>query len=269
MVRAVNSPQAATFTFIITPPFWRQWWFQLLVVTGAGVLLYVWHTSRLSRQLALERVRSRIATDLHDDIGASLSRVAMMSEVLKTQTDGKDLDYHGMLGDIAETSRSLIASMSDIVWSIDPRHDNLRDLVARLRAFGFDVLEPRGIRWSFQAAEEALGQKLSPDQRRQLFLIFKEAIHNIARHSRATKATLRLAVERQWVLGEIEDDGCGCVPDRGAGLGIHSMQVRAAKLGGTFEMMACPQGGTRATLRFPLRGEKRIDMRLRFPGGAG
>jgi signal transduction histidine kinase len=189
---------------------------------------------------------------LHDDVGASLSRMAMMSEALKTQKDRADPDSQRVLGDIAETSRSLIASMSDIVWSIDPRHDNLRDLVARLRAFGFDMLEPCGIRWSFDAPEDALGQKLSPDQRRQLFLIFREAIHNIARHSRARNATLRLIVENQSILGEVEDDGCGYSSKSDSGLGIRSMQARAAEIGGTFEVAVRPQGGTRATLRFPL-----------------
>jgi signal transduction histidine kinase len=204
----------------------------------------------------MERVRSRIAADLHDDIAASLSRTAMLSEALKIRMSAPDADSQRILTDIAENSRSLIESMGDIVWSIDPRHDHLGDLVARLRAFGFAVLEPRGIRWTFEAAEEALGETLSPDQRRQTFLIFKEAIHNIARHSHATEAVLRVSVEGQWLLGRIEDNGCGCAADVGAGLGIRSMRARAAQLGGLLEVDSQPDRGTRVILRFHLRGRK-------------
>ena len=128
----------------------------------------------------------------------------MISEVLKIQPGSANLDSSRMLGEIADTARSLVEDMSDIVWSIDPRRDKLGDLIARLRAFGFSVLEPRGIRWTFEVPEESLSRRLSPDQRRQLYLILKEALHNIARHSQAATAAVRIGFDGRWLRGEID-----------------------------------------------------------------
>ncbi|MBL8220701.1 MAG: hypothetical protein JNL62_15830 [Bryobacterales bacterium] len=255
-VRAISpegrmSPEAKV-EFLIAPPFWRRWWFLLAVCAGAGTLLFLWHRARLDRHVAIERVRSRIATDLHDDIGASLSRIAMMSEVLKCHEGGDHPVPAGALGEIAETARGLIDDMSDIVWAIDPRRDTLRDLAARLRAFGFAVLEPCGIRWTFEPPDEALSRTLSPGQRRQLYLILKEAIHNIARHSRASHASLRIGFDRRGLWSDLEDDGCGYRPGGPKGMGILSMHARAAQLGGRLEVEPRPEGGTRVLLRIPL-----------------
>jgi len=169
---------------------------------------------------------------------------------------GADDESQRMLAEMAESSRALVDGMSDIVWSIDPRRDNLGDVVARLRAFGSDVLESRGIAWTCEGPSEALHQHLTPDQRRQLYLIFKEAIHNIARHSHARNVTLRIAVEDDEVRGEIRDDGRG-VPSKGSeGLGMVSMRRRCSRLGGDFRISARPEGGTQATLNFPLVARK-------------
>ncbi len=257
-VRAINAeglPSAApaSFAFTIEPPLWRRWWFEAIL---AGVLMglsYLWYGFRLNRQLALERVRSHIATDLHDDIGASLSRIAVVSEVVKERVTAADGDSRRMLADVAETSRALVDGMSDIVWSIDPRRDHLADVVARLRAFGSDVLEPRGIRWACEDNSGDARQNLSPDQRRQFYLIFKEAIHNIARHSSAANVVLRIGVRDNYLSGEIEDDGCGIPSGPRAGLGLDSMRARAGRLGGRFEIHSRHEGGTRVTLRFPLK----------------
>lgn len=256
-IRAVSpegslSARPARVRFHIAPPVWQRWWF-LLAAAAAGVsLISFWHRSRLERHLAIERVRSRIATDLHDDIGASLSRIAMMSEVLKIQPGSENVESSRMLGEIADTARGLVEEMSDIVWSIDPRRDTLGDLVARLRAFGFGVLEPRGIGWTFEAPEAALSRRLSPDQRRQLYLILKEALHNVARHSQAAHASVRIGFDGRSLVVMIEDDGRGYSPGGPQGLGIRSMRERAGLLRGELDVEARPAGGTRVSLRFPL-----------------
>jgi signal transduction histidine kinase len=206
----------------------------------------------MERQLALERVRSRIATDLHDDIGASLSRIAVMSEAVKNRVSPEDSDSKRMLAEMAESSRLLVGGMSDIVWSIDPRRDHLGDVVSRLRAFGSDVLEPRGIRWVCEGPSDPLDQTLSPDQRRELYLLFKEAIHNIARHSQARNVFLRITREDSRLSAHIEDDGRGVPFGAKSGLGFASMQGRAARLGGELRIDGRPEGGTRAALSFPL-----------------
>ena len=253
LVRAANSERApATFAFSISPPPWRRWWFQggaAALILGVG---YLGHRTRLDRQLALERVRSRIATDLHDDIGASLSRIAVISEALKHRVSPADGDSQRMLAEMAENSRLLVDGMSDIVWSIDPRRDHLRDVVARLRAFGSDVLEPRGIRWTCEGPSDTMDRSLSPDQRRELYLIFKEAIHNIARHSHAQNVSLRVSIENNYLRANLQDDGRGVPAGIERGLGISSMRARAERLRGKFVIETRPEGGTQAAVEFPL-----------------
>ncbi len=257
LVRAVSADTSgdappASFAFTIAPPPWRRWLFE----TGiAGLLLAIAcaaHRLLLERRLALERLRSSIATDLHDDIGASLSRIAAITEAVKSRVACSDTDSHRMLSTIAETSRETVGAMSDIVWSIDPRRDDLGDVIARIRAFGSDVLEPRGIQWNCEGPPETFDHTLLPEQRRQFFLICKEAIHNIARHSRAQNVMLRIVLQGNAVRCDIQDDGCGLSFGDREGLGVGSMHRRAASLGGEFRISPRPEGGIQATLHFPL-----------------
>ena len=185
----------AVFAFSILQPFWRTWWFQLACAVALAVVAYSIHTQRLHNQLAIERVRSHIAMDLHDDIGASLSRISVISEALKSRLQKGDEDVQRMLNDIAGSSRRLVKDMGDIVWSLDPRRDQMGELASRLRAFGSDLLETRGVEWAVEAPLEELHRRVPLDVRRQLYLVFKEGIHNIGKHSDAKKATLRLQLQ--------------------------------------------------------------------------
>jgi signal transduction histidine kinase len=267
-VDAVASAQPAFFSFNILRPIWQRWWFVTLTVlfaAGAAALLYQYRVNRL---LELERVRTRIATDLHDDIGASLSRVAILSEVVKQQSDGHNERSTRMLTEISDSARSLVDSMSDIVWSIDPRRDDLQSVVRRVRQFAADVLEAQGIKWNLQAAPEFEQVKLKPEQRRHLFLIFKEALTNIACHAGCTNVLLRLTIARRHLSAEISDDGSGFVvvsssapvTDGRGGHGVENMQARAAQLGGRLEINSTPGAGTRLTLTMPLVEQHGMNM---------
>jgi ligand-binding sensor domain-containing protein/two-component sensor histidine kinase len=252
----------ATVAFTIRRPFWQRGWFILLAAAVVGLVIYAGHRLRVSRLIELERVRMRIATDLHDDIGSSLSRMAILSEVVKQQVGGAAHESLPLLSEMAESSRSLLDAMSDIVWSIDPRRDDLSDLALRIRQFASDVLEAKQIRWDLQIPQEFARVRLSPDQRRQLFLIFKEAITNIARHARCRTALLRVMVAHQQLTAEIHDDGCGFDASNnepmpattgGGGNGLKNMRQRAAQVGGRFEIESAPGRGTALRLTIPLR----------------
>lgn len=243
----------AEFAFTITSPPWQRWWFQGGIAALLLAAAYFILSLRMERRIALERVRSGIATDLHDDIGASLSRIAVMSEALKSRVSPEDDDSKRMLADMAESSRSLVNGMSDIVWSIDPRRDHVGDVVARLRAFGSDVLEPCGIHWTCEGPSDILDRTLSPNQRRELYLIFKEAIHNIERHAGASNVVLKITCDGNRVSADIQDDGRGVSSGNGSGLGLSSMQARAQRLRGEILISSRSEGGTRASLTFPLK----------------
>src|SRR6185503_2458770 len=200
---------------------------------------------RLAQLLKVERVRTRIATDLHDDIGASLSRMAILSEVVKQQTASGDGDESaGLLSDIAESARGLVDSMGDIVWSIDPRRDDVQSVVRRIRQFASDVLEAKGIDWDLRVPPEVEGLKLGPDERQHLFLIFKEAVNNVVQHGEGAKSvSMSMSIEGRQLVGVVKDDGCGFIPQgpdverskgRG-GNGLPNMRERAAQLRGQLE----------------------------------
>ncbi len=245
----------AQLPFIIKPHFWQRWWFMLLVVAGMGGLAFAWHRHELERRLELERVRARIAADLHDDLGANLTRVVILSEVAQRQTNSDNREVGERLSEIADTARGLADSLSDLVWSINPLRDDVPSLLNRLREFASDVLESQGIAWSLTTSESIEGMPLMPEQRWQLFLIAKEAIHNAARHSGCTSVALQLQAADGWATVSITDDGCGLPREQPAhetGNGLANMRKRAKALGGEVAVGTEPGGGVRVELRFPL-----------------
>lgn len=247
-----SSGEPASIKFSILEPFWRALWFQLACAIAIAGLAYWMRTRRLQQQLAIERVRSHIAMDLHDDIGAGLSRISVIGEALKGRLRDGDGDVQRMLDDIAGSSRQLVADMGDIVWSLDPRRDRIGDLVSRLRAFGSDLLEMRGVAWTVDGPAESLHRNLSPALKRQFYLVFREGIHNAAKHSGAGRVTLRLWLQDGSLWGELTDDGCGRTPGSTPGAGIPSMRERVKQLGGVLEIDTPPGGGTSIRIQVPL-----------------
>jgi ligand-binding sensor domain-containing protein/signal transduction histidine kinase len=257
----IVSEAPAIVSFKILSPIWLRWWFIAIVVTVISFAAYLAYRYRIARLLEIERVRTMIATDLHDDIGAGLSRMAVLSEVVKRQTQADHSESVDMLTDIADSARGLVDSMSDIVWSIDPRKDDLNNVASRIRQFASDVLEARGIDWEFKASDEIGNIKLPAEQRRHLYLILKEAINNVARHSGCRKAAVEIRIAHDRLISSIRDDGRGFAiestdgtPANGlGGNGLRNMQSRALQLGGQLDVVSRPGGGSHLTLIIPLR----------------
>ena len=243
----------ALVSFTIRPPLWRRGWFLCLAAAMLMASAYMLHRYRVARLLELERVRTRIATDLHDDVGASLSQVAILSEVTREQIRRGSPGALDTAGQIAETARSMLDSMSDIVWSIDPRRDDLSSLVQRVRRFASDVLDGRGIPWSFDAPDDLAGVYLSPEQRRQVYLVLKEAIHNAARHAGADRVAIRISVAERRLNGSVADNGSGIRESNcQQGYGLTSMKTRVADLGGVLRIDSRPGEGTEVGFHVPL-----------------
>jgi two-component sensor histidine kinase len=267
LVRAINadgvvSGEPASIAFTIVPPVWQRWWFiglVVLLVVALTHFIYKYHTRRL---IELERVRTRIATDLHDDIGASLSKIAILSDVA-----GQELSTAGEspvaapLAQIADTSRDCVDAMSDIVWAINPQRDHLSDLTYRMRRFAEDLLDAKDIDFTVRSTLDEKDITLGADLRREVYLIFKECVNNLARHSGCHNAELTFSINGPWLIVSITDDGCGFKVEepltngRGAGMGGHglsSMERRAKALGGSFKINSEPDRGTTITLKVPL-----------------
>jgi len=279
LVRAVNadgvvSKEPASIAFTIVPPVWQRWWFLALVVlalVAATHLIYRYHTRRL---IELERVRTRIATDLHDDIGASLSKIAILSDVAGQQVATmRDSPVAGPLVQIADTSRDCVDAMSDIVWAVNPQRDHLSDLTYRMRRFAEDLLDAKGIEFSIQSSLDERDVHLGADLRREVYLIFKECINNLVKHSGCTEAAVTFSISGPWLAISISDNGKGFEPgSNGAsgsmgGHGLTSMQRRAQALGGSLTIDSRIGSGTSITLRVPLRSRSRWRLWPTYPNG--
>ena len=236
------SREPATVAFTVLPPLWRTWWFGILCLACTGAAAYGLHRYRVKQLLAVANVRTRIATDLHDDIGASLSQIAILSEV--AQREGAGSQEHDPLPAIAGISRQVVDAMSDIVWAIAPEHDRLSNLTYRMRRFAADLLSAQGMQLEFRTGVAEHDLKVGAHVRRELYLIFKEAIHNVARHSGASRVEVALEREGSLLYLRVRDDGRGFDPDgEYEGRGLRNIRARVDSLGGKVRFeSAQPQG---------------------------
>jgi ligand-binding sensor domain-containing protein/signal transduction histidine kinase len=254
-VRAVTadgeSGPAATAAFTILRPLWQRWWMRLLFFALVSALFYSIYRYRLARLLEVERLRTRIATDLHDDIGSSLSQIALLSEVARGWPAEQEREKP--LADIAQLSRDLVDSMSDIVWAIDPEQDRLGDLTHRMRRFANDLFSRDGVELHLDLPGDNQDQQIAADIRRQVFLIFKETLHNALRHSGCTSLAARLSVAGGFLALSVTDNGRGFEPGKSSrGHGLTSMRSRAAAFRGALTVDTAPGRGTVVSLRIPL-----------------
>jgi len=254
-VRAISADgvsPSATVTFRVYGPIWKRAWFLALAVTLLAAFGYALYRWRLARHLEIERVRLRIAADLHDDVGSSLSRIAILSDVASREVDaGRPIVER--LEEIAQAARNLVDTAGDIVWSIDPRRDDLDSLIARFRRFIGDMLDAKAIAWTLAVPPDAGRLKLSPEQRRQLFLLLKESVHNVVRHAGCRTVAISIRYADRAVLATVRDDGRGFVPTpspRGGGLA--NMRARVAAAGGEVDVESAPGRGTRVRIRMPI-----------------
>jgi len=256
-VRAVTADGLASripavVSFEVTRPWWRTAWFlgvAALLVTGA---IYLAHRTRVARAVAIERVRTHIATDLHDDIGSSLSQIAILSEVALARLRRGDEDAAPLVRTAAESARELVDTMSDVVWAVDPRRDHLDDLVQRMRRFVEGLCAARGIGLRFTAPEDG-PLRLGAPVRRQAFLVFKESVNNALKHSGCANLEAGVRHEGRVLVIRVRDDGRGFDLDvRSEGNGLPSMRRRSEVLGGTLRIASRPGEGTEVVFRVPV-----------------
>jgi signal transduction histidine kinase/ligand-binding sensor domain-containing protein len=262
-VRAVTSAALVGDTpafveFEILPPLSQRWWFRSALLLSAVLVAFAAHRYRVARLLALERVRMRIAADLHDDIGGSLSRISIQSEVACREAAALGNQPAGRLNEIAESARGLVDALGDVVWSVDPRRDDLASVCRRVREYADDVLTGSGVRWSYVAPANLAHVRLDPQSRRNLFLLLKEGVTNVARHASARSASLEIRLVGHELQAELRDDGRGfdasATDVRSDHHGILSMRARAERLGARLTIDSSPGSGTSMSVRMPILG---------------
>ena len=245
--------QSATMAFQILTPVWKRWWFIALTMVLAALAIYFFYRSRLSRLLQMERVRTRIATDLHDDIGANLTKISILSEVAKQKFGSSDVDSDNPLSSIARIARESVTSMGDIVWAISPRRDSLLDLVRHMREHAEEVFALGDVSLSFGTPRVEQNMKLGIDVRRDVFLIFKEAINNAARHGHCANVKILFSAAGAGLSLIVEDDGVGFASmAEDEGQGLPSMRRRAQMMGGSLYVESGDGRGTIVRLEVPF-----------------
>jgi signal transduction histidine kinase len=234
----------------IETPFWQTWWFRLLCILAVVGLTYTFYRYRINQLLKLQAVRNRIATDLHDEIGATLSGIGILSTVAKQQIDTKHPAFP-LLGRITDDAQTVGNSIDDIVWSINPKNDELGNIVARMSRHAAELLDAKGIDYQIVTPEKIEDIKMSMEQRREVFLIFKEAINNLIKYAQSKKALIKIEIVYKHFTLSIVDDGIGFdttkISNRN---GITNMKNRAIKLKGNLVVESKIGEGTEVSLDF-------------------
>lgn len=256
-VRAINedglvSDTPANFQFKIYPPIYLRWWFISLVILLVAAIIYAFYRLRLQKLLEIERTRTLIATDLHDDIGSNLSKISVLSEVVRLQLERDGKSDEKLLSSIAEISRESVGSMSDIVWAINPERDSVLEMIRKMRQHAEEIFVPKGISIDFPDSGGNSKIKLQMDLRRDLYLVFKETVNNIVKHSECSKVKINFTVNSQEIILQIEDNGIGFdIAEAVNGNGLSSMQKRIERLKGTLQIESELELGTKIIIRIP------------------
>lgn len=261
----VESTEPASLHFTILPPIWQRWWFIATGIVILTIALYAAHRIKVRRVLEIEKIRSRIATDLHDDIGAGLTHIGLLSEVAirkagmqkegqnsKSRTNNTVGELNAAMQRVGSIARELSSDMSDVVWSINPNHDSVEALQHRLTAFAHEICKAKNIELKLDISDHIANRRLNPEVRRNLLMIAKEALHNAVKYSDCKALTLEIKSDGNEIIVAVEDYGDGFDANGTAkGNGLVNMRGRAEKLGGECKVVSEIGKGTRVAARVP------------------
>jgi len=261
------NPVPATLSFTVRPQFWQTWWFIGLAalslvgsVSGAARLVEKRKLHQrlhaLEQERTLERERARIAQDLHDDLGASLTRVSLLSDLVKADKDNPaQVETHA--SKISLSAHQTVRALEEIVWALRPGSDSLQSLIEYIAHFASELFEGDGAHCRLDLQHDLPQRSLPPEMRHNLFLIVKEALTNALKHAAAKEVRVQARAGVDWVEFLVEDDGRGFHPQEpvrnGKRQGLGNMQQRAEAMGGVLEIKSTPGKGTCVRLRVQFR----------------
>jgi signal transduction histidine kinase len=257
----------ASLVVRVLPPFWRTWWFlslSVLAVLGlvAGTVHFI-STQKLQRQLAqlkqkesLERERSRIARDLHDQLGANLTRVSLLGELVESdKNEPAEVEQHAR--QISKTASETQHALDEIVWAANPANDTLEGLVNYICKYAQEFLTTAGLRCRLDVPADLPATAIAPEFRHNVFLVAKESVNNVVKHAQASAVRVQIKLEAGALVMEVEDDGRGpegaaTATERGSN-GLRNMSRRMEDIGGTFSLEPAPERGSIVRLTAPLK----------------
>ncbi len=244
----------------ILPPWWGTWWFRVLMVLLVLSVLFALYRYRLAQVVHVERMRNRIAQDLHDEIGSTLSSISLYSAVIKKSANGIPEKSRSILDKISSSTSEMMESMNDIVWTIKADNDHFELVVNRMRAFAVNMTEARGIALDFKVHGNVEKLQINMVARKNLYLIFKEAVNNSVKYANADKISVNILYHHDRLEMVISDNGSGfemesvqVQHDGMGGNGLRGMKSRAAEMKAFFEVDSRINVGTRIIVRFTIR----------------
>jgi signal transduction histidine kinase/ligand-binding sensor domain-containing protein len=248
------SSEPATLSFRVMPYFYQTSWFKILVFVATAMAAFGWFRWRLAQLRKVETMRQSIAADLHDEVGASLTSIQILSQLAAHPDLARRSEA---LEKLPEQVRRTSASLREIVWNIQPKHDALHLLLSQLTRYAGEVFEKSDIQYSVQTDEFPEGATLDPATRQHFTRIFKEVLSNLVRHSGAGRAAVFFKKENRHLVMTVRDDGKGFdVGNVRRGNGLDNMQVRAAAVGGRLSLRSSTGEGTEIALELPLKLKK-------------
>jgi two-component sensor histidine kinase len=254
-VRVVgDAGSIATKQIKIAYPFYQTWWFYSLLAIAVTTVLYGFYQYRINSLLQLQNVRNRISADLHDDIGARLTSINLLS-ALSEQKLREPEQASEYLKRISGEVQNSGEALDDIVWSINTRNDSMDEIIARMRRHAADVFDGTGIHYSIDADDHVSSMKLPMAKRRDLFLVYKEVINNIHKHAGATKVGITIASQNGSLFMKIEDNGKGFVTEKPTHRnGLKNIHYRIELNKGNLTIESIPGKGTTVIIGLPFRG---------------
>ncbi|RDC64201.1 ligand-binding sensor domain-containing protein [Adhaeribacter pallidiroseus] len=254
-VRAVNGAQVpanqvTTMAITIVPPFWERWWFYGLVTAVLASLIYLMYQYRIDQLLKRQAIRNKIAQDLHDSVGSTLSSISVYSQVAQIKSSAvESAEVNQLLTKISTISNEMISEMNDIVWAINPVNDSLDKIIIRIESFGRPLLRANNI--VFKINRDALppGIDVGMEKSKDIYLILKEALTNCAKHAGAQNVTLHLKLQHKRILMQVIDDGKGLtdadqLSPSLSGNGLRNIKNRVKNLNGQLHISSNSNGTT-------------------------
>src|SRR6185503_7611340 len=242
----------ATFSFIIRPPYWQSWWFLSAISVTLALLFYAFFRYRINQLMRLHQVRNRIATDLHDDIGSTLTNINILSE-LSYKNLKEPVVAEKFLKRITEEVTSSSQALDDIIWSVNSRNDSMDETLARMRRYAAELFENGRTAYHLELDETIQNRKLSMEQRRDIFLMFKETLNNVYKHADANHVWIAVFVDKNNLTMKIKDDGKGfdtlAATHRN---GWKNLQARVEKWKGKLQLISEIQKGTTVLIQLPV-----------------
>ncbi len=265
-VRATNSAgiwsdKIATLELVIIPPFWKSWWFYLLCALLTALIIYAIYRYRINELLKRQAIRNKIAQDLHDNVGSTLSSISVYSQVAKIYNNQeKSDDLQQTLEKISATSSEMISEMNDIVWAINPRNDSMSTILQRMESFARPLLASQGVEFHFEADQNLNQLNLDMTKRKNFYLIYKESVHNALKYSNCSSLWVKIRLKHHHLELSVKDNGVGFdlakvqihASQSLSGNGLRNMEMRAAEMKGQLQLISKPGEGTHILLKFPV-----------------